>query len=151
MSDERQSEWTVDTLKEHVERMLALAKSDTEKLVALAKDHQESIALARIAALNQRFVDAERAIAKAEAASEKRFEGVNEFRQQLGDQARTFMPRIEAEKSFSNIEQQIANLLKQNAQNLGKQSGSQQLWAYIVGVAGVLIALVSLFIRFTTK
>jgi hypothetical protein len=38
---------------------------------------------------------ADKAVIKAETATEKRFEGVNEFRQTLSDQASTFMPREE--------------------------------------------------------
>ena len=38
---------------------------------------------------------AEKAVTKAEAAAEKRFESVNEFRQQLTDQAATFVSRTE--------------------------------------------------------
>jgi len=38
---------------------------------------------------------AEKAVNKAEAAAEKRFKSVNEFRKQLSDQAATFMPRAE--------------------------------------------------------
>jgi hypothetical protein len=40
---------------------------------------------------------ANKAIEKAEMATEKRFEGVNEFRHALDDQTKTFIPRVEAE------------------------------------------------------
>lgn len=40
----------------------------------------------------------DKAIGKAEIASEKRFESVNEFRQTLTDQAGTFIPRKEVEQ-----------------------------------------------------
>ena len=66
--------------------------------------------------LDRRFMDSERAVGaalaaakeavlKAETASERRFEGVNEFRAQLNDQARTFMGRNEylsAHKSLTD-------------------------------------------------
>jgi len=66
--------------------------------------------------LNRRFDDSERAVQaalaaakeaviKAETASEKRFEGVNEFRAQLSDQASTFLTRNEylsAHKSLTD-------------------------------------------------
>lgn len=41
------------------------------------------------------FEASDRAISKAEAAAEKRFESVNEFRAQLNDQQRTFLTRTE--------------------------------------------------------
>lgn len=44
---------------------------------------------------DQRFADNERAIDKAAAAVDKRLDGMNEFRDQLRDQASTFLPRTE--------------------------------------------------------
>jgi exonuclease VII small subunit len=43
------------------------------------------------------LASAEKAVSKAEVASEKRFEGVNEFRQSLNDSQRLNMPRLEVE------------------------------------------------------
>ena len=55
----------------------------------------------RIAALDRlvqtSLGSAQEAITKAESAQEKRFEGVNEFRQTLGDQQATFITKTEAE------------------------------------------------------
>ncbi len=43
--------------------------------------------------INERFASSDKAILKAEEAAEKRFDGVNEFRAQLGDQQRTLIPK----------------------------------------------------------
>lgn len=69
---------TYETLITSQAEKVKLALDATEKAIAVA-DQVTS-----------------RAIEKAEIANEKRFESVNEFRGQLGDQARTFMPRTEA-------------------------------------------------------
>jgi len=54
---------------------------------------------------SQRFQAQEKAIDKSDAASEKRFEAVNEFRNTLSDQTKTFMPRLEAEtRTHANAE-----------------------------------------------
>ena len=50
---------------------------------------------------------ADRAVTKAESATEKRFEGVNEFRNTLSDQQRTFIPRQEVDLTFKNIASRI--------------------------------------------
>jgi hypothetical protein len=55
---------------------------------------------------------ADKAVTKAEIATEKRFEGVNEFRATLADQAARLMPREEASSKFSNIEKDISALEK---------------------------------------
>jgi hypothetical protein len=46
-------------------------------------------------AIQDALTAAEKAVVKAEVATEKRFEGVNEFRQTLSDQAANFISRKE--------------------------------------------------------
>lgn len=80
------SGWTVDTLKQHFDQRFR----DQEQAVAAA-------VTAASTATSVAMTAEQRAVAKAEAATEKRFTSVNEFRQTLSDQAATFMPRAEAE------------------------------------------------------
>lgn len=84
------SGWTVDTLKAHTEQLL----EEMDRRYA------------------QRFLATQEAITKAETAAEKRFDSVNEFRGQLTDQARTFMPRLESEQRMSTLDDKIAALTK---------------------------------------
>lgn len=63
---------------------------DNEKAVSSALTSQQREVSAALAS-------AERAVTKAEVATEKRFDGVNEFRAQLADQSRTYIPRSEVE------------------------------------------------------
>ncbi len=53
---------------------------------------------------------AEKAVEKAELATAARFESVNEFRAQLGDQARTLMPRAEFETQHAEVVRQLGEL-----------------------------------------
>src|SRR5450755_1456459 len=68
--------------------------------------------------LDRRFTDSERAVQaalaaakeavlKAETASERRFESVNEFRAQLNDQAHAFLTRTESEAKLAAITDRI--------------------------------------------
>jgi len=70
------------------------------------------------AQLDRRFTDSERAVQaalaaakeavlKAETASERRFEAVNEFRAQLNDQAHAFLTRTESEAKLAAITDRI--------------------------------------------
>jgi hypothetical protein len=54
---------------------------------------------------------ADKAVAKAEAAAERRFESVNEFRGQLSDQAASFMPREVADTRLSKLESLTSKLV----------------------------------------
>ncbi len=50
---------------------------------------------------------ADKAVTKAETATEKRFEGVNEFRATLADQAARLLPREEALSKFENLQKDV--------------------------------------------
>lgn len=49
----------------------------------------------------------DKAVTKAEIATEKRFESVNEFRAQLQDQTRTFMSRDEAHALLKSMQDKM--------------------------------------------
>jgi hypothetical protein len=58
------------------------------------------------------LVSADRAVQKAEVATEKRFESVNEFRGTLDNQQRTLIPRSEVDVIKSSLEEKITQLTK---------------------------------------
>lgn len=80
------SEWTVDTVKEHFDD--------------LREADQRAIAAALAAA--------EKANEKADLANNKRFDGTNEFREQLNDQAATFITRKESEAKLDGVMAAVA-------------------------------------------
>lgn len=81
------------------------------------------------------------AVTKAEVATEKRFEGVNEFRSTLSDQASTLMPRNEAGVRFLALEgklDEFKNEVKAELSSLresrSESGGKSQTWILVVGV-----------------
>ena len=105
-------------------------------LVSLIEAQAEKVALA--------LASADKAVLKAETATEKRFEGVNEFRQQLADQARNFMTRVEAlavlERHSERIQEVTDRLNRAEGQGQGRDKGRAGLYAAI-GAVGVLITI----------
>jgi hypothetical protein len=130
------SGWTVETLKEHLECVISAHDRRYEQRFRDQGAAGES-------ALNA----AKEAVLKAEHASEKRFEGVNEFRAALSDQQRTLMPRAEAELRMAANEAQIKTLLESRVERRGESRGAQAIWGYIVGAIGLLLAIASFAIR----
>lgn len=63
-----------------------------------------------IEATKAALASADRAVTKAEQASDKRFESVNEFRETLSDQAAKFIIRTEFNLVVDRLEQDIKNL-----------------------------------------
>jgi len=135
------SGWTVDTLKDHVETVLAeLDRRYQQRYEA----QQEGVAAALAAqekAVNAALIAADRAVIKAELAAEKRFESVNEFRATLSDQAANLMPRLEAESRIQTVADKLAEVTNRLNRSEGKGTGLASAWAVAVAVAGMTIGV----------
>jgi hypothetical protein len=87
----------------------------------------------------------EKAVSKAETATEKRFDAVNEFRGTLSDQARLLIPREEVNARFSASDQKIEGLKEQFQKDIGslketrsevsgKEKGRDHTWAIALAI-----------------
>jgi len=106
--------------------------------------------------LNAALAAADRAVAKAEAANEKRFEGVNEFRKTLSDQAATFPTRSEVEARMVELGEKIGDLqirvekseASRETEHLTKREQKTDignLLGYVFGAVGAAAYVWSLF------
>ncbi len=129
------------SLRDHM--MALLAEMDRRFVASLAEiDLRFSGSLAaQDKAVQIAMVASEKAVVKAEIAAEKRFEATNEFRGQLSDQAATFMPRVEAEQRLMQLGEKIEDVKGSN------RAGASALWAYLVGAAGLVIAIAAFVTR----
>lgn len=82
-------------------------------------------------AVNTALESAEQAVQKAEAASDKRFESVNEFRGQLSDQTAQFVTRVE----HTALKERLDLMT-------GSDQGSQATKTTIRASAAILLTLV---------
>lgn len=82
--------WTLLALKEYIEQRF----NSQELAIAAA------------------LTGAEKAVMKAEVATEKRFDSVNEFRRTLSDQATTFLHRAEYIAQRDSLEEKVQALGK---------------------------------------
>ena len=122
--------------------------SSSEKLIAandrryqerfISMDDKTSLALA----------GSEKAVNKAEAATEKRFDAVNEFRGTLRDQATTLFPRAEAETKFKSLgdkmddlKNEIASLRESRSQATGKEAFQDKSALQNHWVIGIIISI----------
>jgi len=98
-----------------------------------------------------RFDLLDKAVTKAEMATDKRFDSVNEFRAQLADQSRTFIPRVEAELTHRQFEDRI-NLLKESIDRIeARKEGGNITWLYIVAVLSILFSVSAIIIDLLLK
>jgi hypothetical protein len=105
--------------------------ADTKEAAALALGGQEKLTQAALVA-------AQAAVSKAETATEKRFEGVNEFRASLADQAARLMPRAETEIRLTALSDRLGELIVRIERNEGRSTGLSQGWGYLVALVAVI-------------
>lgn len=86
------------------------------------------------------------AVTKAEAASEKRFEAVNEFRAQLNDQARTFVARPEHDAEMKHLGGLLSTLTDRVNVKEGKGAGIQASWGILIAGAGLIATVLGIVI-----
>ena len=112
------------------------------------KEHFETLLNERDKRMEERFTSMQIAVSKAEVTTEKRFEAMNEFRAQLGDQARTFMPRIESQVLHDGANNRINEVMDKVRKMEDLRQGGSNLWGYIVGAIGVIGIIVATIIGF---
>jgi hypothetical protein len=129
------SEWTVETLKAHMEALRALDRRLTDEQHASTSAKLESA-----------MASAKEAVLKAEAATEKRLEGLNELRGAWTDNQRTLYPRAEAELALSALSEKVDLLTSDAEARRGNATGLSAGWAAAVAVVGLIALVVGLFL-----
>jgi hypothetical protein len=148
--------WTLDTLYVHLSRVIAdLARLGDEhiKHVGLtsstgfseAELRNEQRFQAQEKAVTAAILAADRAVAKAESASEKRFDSVNEFRASMNDQANKFIPRTEAEQRMLSNSEKIDALGNRLERIEGRGQGLNAGWVILTGAVGLVGVLTAIF------
>ena len=116
--------------------------------VVSLKDYVESIVGALEKNIHNRLEQMDKAVCKSECATDKRFESVNEFRAQLGDQARTFLPRQEYEQAHNNLADRIEELKSRFDKVENMKQGGNVVWAYVLSAVSLIGAIIAIVTRF---
>lgn len=116
--------WTVSTLREYL--MALLAEADLR--------YQQRFD-AQTKAVEAALLAAKEAVIKAELAMEKRFDGVNEFRETLSDQAAQFVTLAQ----FTELKERVDR-------SEGKSSGLNAGWGYLAGAVGAVAAVIAVVV-----
>jgi hypothetical protein len=96
------------------------------------------------------LASSDRAISKAEVATEKRFESVNEFRQTLSDQTKTFISKVEFEALRDTANTRISGMSSRLDKIEGKAVGLNAGWIYLLGglsAVGTVVSVIVIFLR----
>jgi hypothetical protein len=85
------------------------------------------------------------AVNKAELATEKRLEGLNELKGMAENQARTFARAEEVKLVQAGFDKRLDDLSRLVAQRAAAGTGMKDLGAVLIGAGGVAIAAIALF------
>jgi hypothetical protein len=127
------SDWTLTTLYMH---LLAILEERDKRYGQRFTDLETALRAALAAS--------EKAILKAEMATERRFEAVNEFRSTLSDQAGQFITRSEAEAATARNTERIQELTDRINRSEGRGAGLGAGWGYLVAAVGVIAAVIAI-------
>lgn len=156
-TEHRFFERTIEDLRRHHDERY-LNAMDVVEARAIAESARWEASLAAIDShIQAQLQAAENAVAKAENANDKRFDSVNEFRAQLGDQAATFMPRSEsiqrhdtaadrASRLEAHLIEQIGLINSRLDLAAGNGQGIDKAWAYLIGAVGLAGGVVAVAI-----
>lgn len=106
--------------------------------------------IAQEQAVQAALTSAKDAVHKAEMASEKRFEGVNEFRATLSDQASTFISRTEVDQRMKGIDEKVDIIMGRMDRLEGRSGGMDASFVKLVSMvamAGAIIAIITAIIK----
>lgn len=128
----------------------------TALIISVEKRSDERFGEMKLA-VDTAFKEAQKAIDKADSATEKRFEGVNEFRAQLSDQATRFVTRETLDALVAKLEVQIDrnredldDLSKRVDLREGQTVGSKTTSATVTQLVTVSIMAVGLLVVVAT-
>lgn len=137
------------SLREHVQAQVAqihaaLLSADELERARFASSEARVNSVQREVALVHEA--SERAIFKAEAATEKRFESVNAFRAQLAAQTSSFLPREVAESQFEAMNKRLGVLEAANRFDEGRQKGVGMSAGVLVAALGAVATIITIVI-----
>lgn len=124
---------TVETLRDYV---LSQVQNLDQRLTIMLNANK--------AAADAALEAAKVAVLKAEAASDKRFENVNEFRATLADQQRTLIPRTEVEASLRAIDFRIVQLEERLQDQSSRDKGGKEGYSNVIAIIGVVSLVIGI-------
>lgn len=154
-----------------IEKQIQTGSLEHEKQLQQRWESQERAVSAAFMAqeklVRQAMESAQLAVSKSELSMEKRFESVNEFREQLRDQAASFINRNEFERAITNLAdkvtsnstlvldkfdsssksttERIDDLKSYKDKDSGKGEGFDQSWVILLGAMGLVSTLLSIY------
>jgi phosphopantetheinyl transferase (holo-ACP synthase) len=127
-----------------VEAALGAFKDQMAETLVSQKEQVQSALVAQKEMTYAAMTAAKEAVLKAEIASDKRFDGVNEFRETLADQQRNLMPRAEVDVIVRGFAEKIASNQAEMLELRASRNGTKAGYGLAVGIVGFVLTLLLL-------
>ena len=128
------------SLKAHLEIQIANLKS----FLQLATQNFENV-------IQERFRAHSTALDLASKVLDARLDRLNELREAVTQQESRYSTKAEVEARFNGVEKDVRQLLLARAEMAGKASQNAVIFAWGIGAAGLITAVISLLLRFIGK
>ncbi len=139
-----------ELLIEKIAAVEELAKERDKWYTERDKDRQSSVDKALTAAKEQTassFAASKEAILKAEESQKAYNVGHNDLSRKMEAQYKEMVPQAEARIKWDSIDREIADLRTSRDKGAGHALGARDLWGFLVGIAGILLAAVTLLMK----
>lgn len=128
-------EWTVETSRAH---FMAILEEREKRYDQRFTDMQTALQAALAAS--------EKAVIKAEVATEKRFEGVNEFRSLVNDLVAGKIDRTEFALAMNSVTERQEELKDRVTRSEGKGAGLHAGWLILAATIPIIIGVIMLVV-----
>ncbi len=126
-------------LEAGLEAFKELMKERDERYKQRSESQDEAVASA--------LMTSEKAISKAEAATERRLEGLNELRDMATDQSKTYARGDEVKLLIDALQQKIQFLDDLMKSQIARGSGMKDAWGYFAVTGGLVIGALAIYFR----
>lgn len=134
-------------LREALVQQIAAGDQALERHISDQVKQIETVIMMGTQQVDAAFAASEKAILKAETATERRFESVNEFRAQLASQTASFMPREVAEARLGEIVTKLEDVQRRLDTTQGRAAGITGSVGLMIAVSGVVLAIIVIFVN----
>ncbi len=129
----------VVALEAGLEAFKELMKERDERYKQRSESQDEAVASA--------LMTSEKAIAKAETATERRLEGLNELRDMASDQSKTYARADEVKLLIDALQQKIGFLDELVKSQIARGTGMKDAWGYLAVTGGLVIGALAIYFR----
>lgn len=129
-------------IEQHKYVLNQLDKFDSRHMLLLTRLEGFSLKNEVVAAM----ASSEKAVSKAEMATEKRFDSVNEFRAQMADMQTTLVRKSEVDLRFESLEKKVDAAVAMLQLNQGRSTGLSSAGGVLVIIISFLIGIASLMV-----